>query len=214
VITLPGAITAHLNDDPYLAVHLIELQGSVVHRWTDAPVDLVFGGNTFLHAASFDLGDITTSSDGDQTASIEFDEESQLLQTLAFTEGVRDRTITIWEAWVDPADGVTVLAVQVIAGPGTTEGVEFIEQDSPIGTLLMRPSYSGSSGTGPRNKYERDCINGYKDARCKYSGGLTTCDRTYTDCTAHTNTLNFRGNRFALVAPKPITWGGGQFFVN
>jgi hypothetical protein len=205
---LPYDMELHINDDPALVVHLIELQGAVPHYWTDAPIDLTYNGQTYSHIP-FVLGDITTSVNGDQLASIYFDEQQQLIQGFDVNEGMRDRTITIYEVRIDGTDLVTVRSINPVAGPGTTEGIEFDEtDDASVGVLSIRPQSLGTSG--PRSEYQLTCINGYKDARCKYAGGIPDCDRTYdgpNGCVAHTNQPNFRGSRHALPPGSTVDWG-------
>ncbi len=46
----------------------------------------------------------------------------------------------------------------------------------------------------PVMKYRTSCqVRRFKDCRCRYSGNLTTCDRTWAQCQARNNTANFRG---------------------
>lgn len=205
---LPWDIELHINDDPYLAIHLIELQGVVPHYWTDAPIDLTLGGQLYTHIP-FIVGDITTGVNGEQLASIYFDEQQQLIAGFDVNEGMRDRAITIYEARIDETDLTTVRSFHPVAGPGTTEGIEFDESDNAsVAVLSIRPQSLGL--TGPRNEYQLTCINGYKDPRCKYAGGIPDCDRTYdgtNGCVAHTNTPNFRGCRHALQPGTKIEWG-------
>lgn len=46
----------------------------------------------------------------------------------------------------------------------------------------------------PAMKYRTSCqVRRFKDCRCRYTGNLTTCDRTWAQCQARNNTANFRG---------------------
>lgn len=177
MLTLPAGIAAHINDDPYIACHLIELGGAVTHYWTDYTSDLVWNGHTWLHNMPFSIGQIVTDAEGIQDVTIVFDEQRQQLQGYDQTEGLGDRTIRVHEAWIDPTDKLTVLAagVMVDIASGATAGVDFDEADSnSTGTLILGSSDGLESGTGPRNEYGLSCTNGFGDARCKATVANTT----------------------------------------
>lgn len=57
----------------------------------------------------------------------------------------------------------------------------------------------------PRHLFGPTCSNLFSDAQCGYTGGLTTCDRTYDQCVARGRTRSFRG--FPLM-PRPDTATG------
>lgn len=206
MIALPPGILAHINDDPYIGCHLIEIQGSVTHYWTDFTSDVVYAGHTYTHAIPFQVGQIVTDAEGMQAVTLVLSDESQLVQGYDLSEGMQDRVIRIHEAWM-ASDG-SVIDVYTDLVKGRTAGIEFDEESSSNATLSVNPSYAPMNQTGPRNSYEPTCVNGYKDLRCKYAGGLATCLRTYTDCVAHANTINFRGCRHALLPPATVAWGG------
>ncbi len=210
--TLDSFIAAHLDDDPYIGCHLIELQGATTHRWTDYTSDLVYGGNTYTHATPFTLSEIVTDADGQQACTLTFDDELQQILAYDDSEGMKDRVVIIYEAWVDPATKTTVGGVDLLL-KGRTAGIEHDTSDAErqVAILNISAAQFALNGIGPREKHVVTCVNEYKGARCGYVGGLTTCDFTFAGangCTAHSNQHRFRGCRWAIMPPKTIFFGG------
>lgn len=215
MIGLPAGIAAHVDDDVYSAAHLIEVTGDHPHYWTDFVMDLVWNGHTWLHDMPFTVGQIVSDANGIQDVSITFDEQRQQLQGYDANEGTADRNMRIHEAWIDTTTNppsVYVDGVMTDLAEGETSGLDFDETDqNSTGTLSLGSSSAMTTQNGPRNEYNLDCVNGYRDARCKYAGALPTCKRTYEDCGAHANTPNFRGCRHALTPGTTINWGAGSY---
>jgi hypothetical protein len=65
----------------------------------------------------------------------------------------------------------------------------------------------------PRRNHNVLCQWTFKDANtCRYSGSAyTTCDRSWDDCSARQNTVNFGGFRYVnSLVDRQIWWGSKQ----
>jgi hypothetical protein len=211
--TLPAAITAHLNDDPTFVTQLVELQGTNTYYFTNHPVSLSWNGHTWQNAPPFVVSQIVLDAEGFAQATVTFDDQAQVIRGIRNTEGMANRKAIIREAWIDPTDGVTVLATQIVLS-GRTDSIEGDEEGvNATQALTVTQSFIPLHSTGPSGRYQTSCTNRYKDTRCKYAGALTSCDRSYVDCVAHANTPNFRGFRF-MVTGDPIQWAGRQIALD
>jgi len=211
MFALPSGMTAHMDDEVIYAGHLIELGGDTTHYWTDLPFDVTWNGHLWIHTMPFQVGQIITDAEAIQDVSLTFDEQEQQLQGYDATEGMSDRAMRVHEVWVSEGGGTVYDVLEDVAS-GTTSGLDFDETDeASTATLSLGDSAAMNGQNGPRNEYNLSCVNGYKDARCKYAGLLPTCQRTYADCVAHDNTPNFRGCRHALAQGTSFQWGAGTY---
>jgi phage-related protein len=72
------------------------------------------------------------------------------------------------------------------------------ELKSPKMTATMATFTLGASNPYskrfPQDRILKDhCRHRFKDSRCKYVGGGSTCSKTFAACTAYANTLNYGG---------------------
>ncbi len=51
----------------------------------------------------------------------------------------------------------------------------------------------GYSTLSPNTTYDVNCQWAFKDSRCRYSGGETNCDKTFSSCQARSNETRFGG---------------------
>lgn len=51
----------------------------------------------------------------------------------------------------------------------------------------------GYSAESPNTTYDVNCQWAFKDDRCRYSGGETSCDKTFSSCQARGNVIRFGG---------------------
>ena len=72
-----------------------------------------------------------------------------------------------------------------------------------IGSPFSRWDKSNTNYHSPSCRYRL-----FKGTRCGYSGGFSTCDRSYAQCVARGNQANFGGFRFlSSIEGKPVQWG-------
>lgn len=61
-------------------------------------------------------------------------------------------------------------------------------------TFDIETKLGGYELQAPAMKYRTSCqVRRFKDCRCRYTGDLTSCDRTWEQCQERNNTQNFRG---------------------
>ena len=69
-----------------------------------------------------------------------------------------------------------------------------LELNYETAKMNIETELGGYEIQAPVMKYRTSCqVRRFKDCRCRYSGELTTCDRTWAQCEARNNTANFRG---------------------
>ena len=69
-----------------------------------------------------------------------------------------------------------------------------IELNYETARMDIETALGGYEIQAPVMKYRTSCqVRRFKDCRCKYTGILETCDRTWASCEERQNTANFRG---------------------
>ena len=69
-----------------------------------------------------------------------------------------------------------------------------IELNYETARMDIETALGGYEIQAPVMKYRTSCqVRRFKDCRCKYTGNLETCDRTWASCKERQNTANFRG---------------------
>lgn len=206
-----AAVEAAYTADPYrqTVFSLCELYGASTYRFTDAPIPIIWGGFTWQNIW-FRQSELVVDGEGELSCSIVFEDASRTLRSLAFSENLSDKEIRISEVW---ANTDNTLFGQDMILHGLCDGfrAEGEQDETPMAQLSIRSIFSASAvAIGPTQDYTRNCrYREFKGAQCKYAGGVTFCDRTYTTCLALLNTINFGGFRFALSDGDVIKWGTG-----
>jgi phage-related protein len=152
-------------------------------RFTTNKEDMVFDGDTYL-AEAIKHSDLTHSSDGK-------------VNDVTVTVGNVDRVI---QKYIEDYDliGRPVYIRQIFEN--VTEPLEAAfkiksvkaKEDVATFVLSIGLDYFKMSVPG-RLARARYCEWKFKDADCKYSGGDTTCDRTFKACKTKDNLINFGG---------------------
>lgn len=214
---LPASIDARLADPAFVAVDLLYLGepsgGGPEYHWTNAPASLSWDGETWTQRP-FRLSELVSDLSGAQAVDLDFLNVDQVITALVLGEGIRDRTVRLYEAWLDVDDTSTVLDAYVTLS-GRAGRME-ISEEVPDGaaaraTLTVIPNSDLGATSGPRESFSLNCrYRDFKGPRCKYSGPETTCDRTFAQCTAYANTINFGGFRHAPTPGSKFLWGGSS----
>ncbi len=213
---LPAAILAHKDDNLIVVPLLISLSaektGQNPYFWTNFyNADLVYGGNTYVRTMPFDISSIVTDATGVQTLTITVQDQKQQLKAIQATEGLANRHLQVYEAWVDSTDRATVLAAQMIA-TGMIDGEPELDEEADASTAMItiNQGFVSLVVNAPRRKYQLSCTHDFGDARCKHvvTAGQT-CDHRYTTClNTYANSINFGGCRHALAPGTKVAIGG------
>lgn len=106
--------------------------------------------------------------------------------------GNRTFEVTLWEAWLDPANFPSPVPAEVRLVALTR--VEAAEWGRGEIAFTLGPASDPALGRIPFREYQTICsYRAFKGAQCGYSGVETTCDRTFDACTARSNTARFGG---------------------
>lgn len=194
---LPAYVLAHAGDPKQIVPYLVEI-AAVPLRWNDFSIDIYAFGNKFS-PRPMQVKGITTSLGDAYDCEITVGDADDLISAadLATAKGLSGTVIKVWEAWLDP--DTMVLQATVLRFRGRIETLSMTQSEV---SLKCGPYTNFQGKITPRWMASANCAYTYKDLRCGYAGGLTTCLKTYADCTAHTNTARFGGFRNL---PKPNT---------
>jgi len=147
-------------------------------------------GGDLYHAAEFSLGPMSQSQDGAlPTVDLSiWDLDGRLKYHLDEYDGGTGATVTIdlvHSDHLDNTDAEMERTYQVLTTNVSPEGLVTFRLGS-ANLLLYRT---------PQDRYLKDhCrYEEFKGSLCKYSGGQTECDRTFTQCIAYGNEANFGG---------------------
>lgn len=208
--TIDAPVLALMNDHRYVAVHLFAVyDGASDYFWTDAPHSVAYDGDTYTQRA-FAVGPLIVGVDGEQVVEILMTDIDKVIRGLLYAESWSYRPAVLMEAYLD-ADGAVVGVPTVLAdGRADAGSVDLIAEDEPV-TISLLPEHDAEGAAGPSQEYSSSCRYAklFKGEQCGYVGGETTCDGSWTQCGARSNTARFGGFRFS---PKPgakITLSGG-----
>lgn len=191
-------VSSHAADASHRRVLLLEWTvGGSTYRWAAWDVPVVTSGSTGAAAArwtpfGFAVSGIS-SRQGELAgeATIEIQNADGVVSAIILAAGgCAGTAIAAWEAWLDPA-GETMVSQQeqlilsglVNAPTITPESVEVTT--SPPAALEQIPI--------PRRLYSTNGTAVFKSSLCGYVGAGTSCDRTYSACTAFSNQARFCG---------------------
>jgi hypothetical protein len=198
---LPPNIAAHVNDGTYSAVHLVEIRGAATYRWTDRPGPVTYGGNVFTQQP-FVVSEAVADEAGSMALDLTFDDQEHVVKSMVYAESFDNLLITVYEAWLDVANGSLLDVVTIIDGRAETATVD-VERAETVTLPVVQ--YAENEGAAAGEEYAISCryLRRYKGAQCGYAGALASCDGTFNGpngCVAHANQARYGGFRFA---PKP-----------
>jgi hypothetical protein len=192
---------------------------STFYRYCNAPSNLTYAGaaasdmpsvGAVFTSRSFNRNAIVKSASLSGVTSVDFDDHDDLLKALTLNYDFLDWRFRLWTAGV-VGGGDFSLAWITIEIAGRCENAEWDVEDGNRFQLEVGHDTLPANVFGPREKYSPGCRFRFKEARCGYVGGVTTCDRTLTNCTTLGNQMRFGGFRkIPLPDDKPPVWGGSS----
>ncbi len=121
-------------------------------------------------------------------------------------DGIRFRSVQIWQAWFDTTDGSFIGSLKMYDGrtdEATLDGNRI--------KISLAPHRTPWTVQIPARRMIPTCQYLFKNAdTCQYGGSDTSCNRTIIDCTSKSNQTHFGG--FHLLPPQTlkISWGAVQ----
>lgn len=191
-------ITSHAADASHRRILLLEWTvGGSTYRWASWDIPVVTSGSTGASAArwtplGFSVSGISTRQ-GDLAAEATIDLQNSdgiISAVILAAGGCAGTVLNIWEAWLDPAGNTTVSQQETLLLAGVVDEPT-ITADTV--TLTTAPIAALEQIPIPRRTYSTNCTFVFKSSACGYVGAGTTCDRTYSACTAFANEARFGG---------------------
>jgi hypothetical protein len=135
----------------------------------------------------------------------DFDTSSKINEETTFNLTIVDYSRAIQQRMDNYGGGIGfTVNVMIVSTIDLTAPPEIVETLKVISASVNKYIVSFALGIEssvnmrfpPRNQYKERCSWRYKDFKCKYSGGLTSCDFTLNGangCQTHNNSINFGG---------------------
>jgi hypothetical protein len=108
---IDAGIEAHYTtwpdgDQRYTAFQLIELVGpAVTHRYTDAPIPVIWNGFTWTNVW-FLPSEFVIDSEGQIAGSVNFEDASKTLRTLAMATDLNQYVLKLYEVWANATNTI------------------------------------------------------------------------------------------------------------
>lgn len=203
MLVLESSVKRAMNSDSVMMVSLYDFRYIAIDpvtkaktpttlRLTDNKDIVAYNGNQYL-PTPMKRSEFRQSNNGkidDVTLSIGNMAEDRLIQQIIENNEVIGETVTVHEFFLDPETLIPIgspieIAFRVTAAKATRKQVDFTLS---IGFDFLKAELPG------RVLFGRFCRwNQFKDAYCKYNGPDETCGRTFDDCAAKDNVVNFGG---------------------
>lgn len=199
---LPAELTVELVKEYHAISHLFELSFSITYHWTDADIDVYYGGTWWTSkGVSFDSASFSASPKVDN---IEFnvDNVDLSVSTLVMAEEVRGKPCTIYRVALDK--NMTVLGSTKLF-VGFVDGIEI---DGKRGRFSIYNHFIRWKMSTPRRIHQATCMWTFKGSQCSYVGAETWCDHSWERCVTLTNKVNFGGFKWLpFLVDKNVWWG-------
>lgn len=199
-------LTITLNNEAEDVIRIIE---------NDTLTSYVFGGNTYI-VAMVNRGAIESKMEGGpQKCNIKISNIDQAYSNIIANQGdvLTNSDCLIEEIIFDTVFGLadeqdltrilaedstvivnetynTIISDSINIFEGKINNVQLSETEFSFDVERILGGYSTQS---PNTTYDVNCQWYFKDSRCQYSGGETTCDKTLTACQARANETRFGG---------------------
>lgn len=178
------------SDNTFLILIDLEVkdeEGGVVQhvRFVKNSENIVFQGNTY-QAANFTL-DISVEANSEPSISLTAQDQTRTLaQFIEAYGGLVDNNVTMYVV-----NSAALTAPEEIRETFKITGAE-------VNNYIVRFQLGTPSAVNKRfplyRQFKDRCMWRYKGPRCKYAGGMTSCDYTLNGpngCNAHNNSINF-----------------------
>lgn len=200
-----GSITGLVANPEYKKVLLVEIVTATTFRYTDYGFPITQTIDSV--SRTFEPADIAASGIGEDLdrgmsdATLTIWNVDLTWSAVILGAGARSAVVTVWEGWFDgPSSSASwVDYVQLFNGR-----ISESDLTEDVATLKMLPYTTPWSVNIPGQRFVVTCGLRFKGPQCQYSGGNTTCNRTYNACLANSNVAHFRGFRFLPNPMKPI----------
>lgn len=200
--SIDADILAELAKVKYTEFRGVKLTISATdYLYTDADVPMVVNAERF-EPRGFKISNLSYSQANIVTrASIEMENLDDVFSSLFVGSTVQGSTVEIHSIIYfdsDPPDSTIVFE-------GTIDDWSLDEErvTITIASVLQRWSQRTINNYGPSCRWKV-----FKGTECGYTGGATTCDRSYQRCVDLGNQDNFGGFRWLpSIQDKPIWWG-------
>ncbi|OGI00479.1 MAG: hypothetical protein A2Y25_12070 [Candidatus Melainabacteria bacterium GWF2_37_15] len=149
-----------------------------------------YGENTYI-AAMVKRGQIESRMEGGpQKVNIKISNINQAYSSIIANEGdvLTNSICVIEEVIFDNLNNIVGDSVNIFEG--FVNNIQLTETEFSFDVERILGGYSTQS---PNTTYDVNCQWVFKDSRCQYSGGETTCDKTFTSCQARSNEIRFGG---------------------
>lgn len=154
---------------------------------------VTFLGNEFI-PFEFNIGEITAGKGETPQLQLQIDNTSRAIErylieydTYLKLNGIDGNGITC-ELYVLNTNDLTEAVMTEYF-----ELVSFGAPNSKIATFTLGTTSLFNKQYPPRKMYANFCSFKFKDARCAYSGVITTCNKTLSDCRARNNSVRYGG---------------------
>jgi len=215
--SLPPELLSEISKEAFSIGHLIKITLYNVATQTDVPIyltdkdmdvhyDLGDGAGVKQYLSrgiEFEGGQQSLSSKVDSIA-FEVDNVSLEFSSYVMNYETRGKGCIIYRAAFD--DSLQVIGHTVLF-PGILDRVE-IEYGRARFEVLN--SFVAWAMLTPRRHHSATCPWTFKGTNCGYAGALTSCDKSWTQCTERARTADFGGFRWIQSlesGDKQITWG-------
>ena len=217
--TITAAMQEIMESMQYTPVFFFDFEkDSTYYRYTNLDVNFAIRDNplgSFLASSTtasglyvskgFSIDNVSYSAGKIiSSTTITIDNVDSVMTSLFMTGQIRDNAANLYVGVIDD-EHPSYLDHMFTLFTGYIDGWTLQESkiELTIGSPFSRWDKSNTNYHSKSCRYRR-----FKGTRCGYSGGLTTCDRSYTQCSARGNTANFGGFRFLpSIEGKPVQWG-------
>lgn len=181
--------------------------GSNTYRYTDFDTDLwsdVDGSMQKYSAIGFGFDSINYSMGQIvDDASVRIDNLNSAMTALFGGENIQGNQASLWAAIVTDSTDNNIYTVSLFTG--YLDSFDLDESELRLRITSLFTSWHQTSFT----KYSSSCRwKVFGGTECRYAGGESWCDRTYSRCSYLGNTAHFGGFRFcADVENRTIWWG-------
>lgn len=174
-------LTITLNNTEQDVIRIIE---------NDTLYSFEYNQNTYL-AAMVSRGQIESKLEGGpQKVNIKISNINQAYSSIIANDGdvLTNSRCSVDEVIFDAQNNIVGDAINIFEG--FVNNIQLTEVEFSFDVERILGGYSTQS---PNTTFDVNCQWGFKDIRCQYSGGETSCDKTFTACQARSNETRFGG---------------------